>query len=403
MAYLPYEEDDELQMGQGGLPTTGGVAQVTNPTQAGRFTNFADYFKANNASALGDQLVGGLSQPAEAAKTGAQTAQTDVTTKAAAGTVQGPAPNTSIAKPPAPVSAAPQKPAAPAVIQNPTGGPVKLSPAQMTAINTAKTQPAAPTQPAATGVYDVREPTVVSREDAGKNAEQKYAGPTTDEVDEVFRPLQRQATDANRNISMAKDAAGVKALGGRTGFEATLARAGAGGRMHELQRKYGGLAGSVRDAHFGAWKAADKATTDSATALSGWGGMVGEHDAERKAEADTRAAAQDAYDKRTWGNAWKNFAGWNGLNPNTAQPRRPTGEEFLRLLNGAPPGVPFGELQGGMLDQLGVSPQDRVKMARLIDKLSESELRTLMNMNPHDDIEAFGNALMALAQKHGVF
>lgn len=266
MAYLPYEEDEEaLGMGgpnQGGAPGVS-ATQTYNPSGPSRFTNFASYFNANGGQAAGDKLVADIEAPAKAAKAGAETTKADVSRKAKENTIQGPTgpavPNPTVVPPPAAVA-----PPHAGVTKYKTirQGLTSSGPTTNTALNTARTQ-----------------------------AARTYGGPSVSGVDELFAPLQKQATNAARGVSLAQDAAGVKALRGGTGFEATLARAGAGGRMAELRKRYGNLVGDVSDVHMGARGDAEAAANASGVATQAWGQHVRELEAEEARQAEAAAAA----------------------------------------------------------------------------------------------------------------
>lgn len=415
MAYIPYDEDEEDELaggspGQVGTGSANYAPSVThNPSSSGKFTNFSAYFNANNGAARGDELVSGLQGPADAARTGAEKAKTDTTTKATANTIQGPAQGVTVATPVAP-------PPVQTVTATPTTtqkqlGAIAKSGGTWRAPQQPATQPAAPaTQPAAPAPAPVQPANTITPEEAKAKGAQTYTGPTADSVDELFAPLQSQATNAQRNISMSRDAAGVKALGGRTGFEATIARAGAGGRINELQKKYGRLAGDVRDAHYDASTAAGRAELDSGTAIGGFQKLTGDYDtaeADRVAKLKERQAADlEKWNAGKWNNAWaglpgakEHFGGGTG--------KRPTGREWLAAFD------PYlGAAPGSRLDRLGVSAEWGRKFVDLFDKLPDDEAMRVMQMGstrnpdgtartPMQEIE-FLNYLASLAPKYGV-
>lgn len=221
MAYLPYE-DEEDALGGAGLSqgaNTGGPTQVYNPSGPSRFTNFAQYFNANNGQAAGDSLVAGLEAPAAAAHSGLTSAKNETVSAAQAGTARGPTPLPS--------------------------GPMSTAPVPRTGLGT-------PSQVAASHVGAT------------------YTGPTMEATAARFDPLQQGATRAAQNINTARDAAGVRAIRGGTGFQATLAHAGAGGRLSDLRKKYGGLAGEAGDMYGAATGAVTGGKTASEQASKDW-------------------------------------------------------------------------------------------------------------------------------------
>lgn len=221
MAYNPFDEEEEdpaaAQTGTGAptsgvqTPTTAPPQTGLNPSNSNRFVNFASYFNANNAGAMGDGLVNQLDSAASSAKTGASNARTDIANQAQANTISGPGSEYS----------------------TPRAG------TQLT-------------------------------QQAQSQAAQTYKGPTTDGVYSTFDPYMRAATKAQKNISTAQDPSGVQAVRGGNMFDATLASAGAGGRKAELQKKYGSLMGDAEADRKAAWDTANAAQEASTKALGQW-------------------------------------------------------------------------------------------------------------------------------------
>ncbi len=230
MAYNPFE-DEEDELGQAGPAGTGtanyGTTQAANPSSSSRFINFGDYFKANGGQQAGDKLVSGLEGAAGAAQTASTGARTNLTNQAATGTVQAPV------------------------------------------------MPAAVTQPIARSPDRIYEAPKLPG----------YSGPSQETATAAFAPIGTAATTAVQRINQSKDAAGVKAVQGGTGFDATLAYAGAGGRLGQLRNKYGGLVSSVN-----ADQAATNAAIGTAEATSKASGET--YETQKKEEQLDRAAPQ---------------------------------------------------------------------------------------------------------------
>lgn len=410
MAYLPQEDEEEqlstAALGQQGATTPSvGPTQTYNPSSSSRFTNFGDYFRANNGAGMGDSLVSGLEGAATAAGTGAQKAAGDVKAGAAAGTVQGPAQGTTvgIAPPPSVVPATPPRPRpTPAQVRLDLGVMAKSGNYTPTPAHVAGTlAPAAPAAPAPSGP-------VISRGEAEGMAGRTYSGPSEDDVEALFAPLQRDATRATQNISTARDAAGVKAVQGGTGFEATLAHAGAGGRLPDLRAKYGSLAGDVRTARGEASQAVGQAARDSGVATEGYRGLVGDFDAEQGRLAQERAEKDVKYQRGQWRNATANTAGGK-LGSYKAVETRPTGEQWLDFIDPGlrerNPGTAY--VGGSFLRDLGLPEGSFSKMAKTFDLLTEEEAlqatRLVSRAQGADDYIPLLEYLNKMAQKYGVY
>lgn len=245
MAYVPRqdEEDEETGFGPSAVSATAaapavGSSTTFNPSAPSRFTNFSSYFSANNAGAMGDKLVGDLDSKASGAQTDATKAKDNVVSQAQSSTIAAP---TAGQKAPAP----PQQSATrPPVYGVPSYGSIKQG---------------LRAGPDGSGTAY-----------AQGQAARAYTGPTGETVYSTFDPLMQAGAKAQKNINTAQDAAGVQAIQGGTGFDATLTSAGAGGRKSELKGKYAKLYDAMEGDRKAAWEAANKAAADSGAALGEW-------------------------------------------------------------------------------------------------------------------------------------
>lgn len=385
MAYLPYEEDDETLGaggGTGGAPAGVGPTQVYNPSGPSRFTNFSAYFNAN-PQAGGTGLSDTIQGQAESAKTGSSAAKTSTTTRAQNATLVRP----QAVQPPQAATPPATTPAKPPPYRGPQLG-------RGGANQGAWTQPAQPPPPVA------QQPTGLSRAQIEEGASRTYAGPTENDVAATFDPIQKSASRVQRDLSMSRDAAGIKAMGGRTGFESTLAFAGNRGRLAGLRQKYGGLGAGVAADRAEATGAV-KAATDASTQAQGeWGTLKKDLDAAEAANAESVAANKAAESKRLWGEAHSRSLG--GRNGRPAPEGRPSGQGFLDAID------PFNQVKSpygtplGWLGQIGIQGRGLELMAQTFDRMSEEDALHTLSMDPQKDVRAFMNHMQAMAQKYGV-
>ncbi len=251
--YNPWDEEDDqanlspAALGQTPQETPAGAAptSVTNPSSSGRFTNFASYFNANPAAAAaGQNTVEGLGQQAQRLQEQSAKDRGSVVSSAGATTVMAP-----------------------------------------------------PKDPAARAVEEA------NRE---KQAEygytpNQYTGPAVEQVGQRFAQTGAKAEDTTRRLNQTRDAEGMKALQGGTGFQAALAYAGAGGQADTLRKRYAGLLGNVEKDANAATSAVKTAQATSAQNAAAWddieaqkGAAWEKSDAARRVDEAHRVAAQGA-------------------------------------------------------------------------------------------------------------
>lgn len=240
-----------------------------------------------------------------------------------------------------------------------------------------------------------------SRDQAETYANAQYTGPTRQDTTSRYAPLltQANALTSRANAAQAGDFSGY----GINSFDAGLmgARAGAQG----LGTLAGGQglatqANASLDAAHGAVDAAQKTTGENA---SKWKTLLGKYDATAADAKETSDRNTSAADKRMWTDAMAKVRLQNGVAPDvTYDGHRPTGVDVVEALNSASAADTLSGVPVGFLTHLGWNAADQAHVAKVVDKMSPTEVQQLLNSNPRANPNRFAQAVNSYAQKYGV-
>lgn len=352
MAYVqePEKDDQEEQkakydalLGGGEAPAVGAAPSAT-PTPAPKtstgfgFVSSDRYLNANRdtVNRMNTEAKSELAGKADKALAGLGTAKTEITTGAAANTLQGPQANTGI----------------------------NASDVQATALGNGIVSQKAPQ-------YSGPQ---VSRDHAQGQVNANYAGPTVNDVNSRFGALFADYGDVKEDADTAARH-GVGAVKKWNGFDSMLSNAAGGRDVRDVQKKVGEFSNQFTDAR----KAAEAAVTAGVnshdeslgdSAAGKWDALIGGYDAEqtRKATEATERAETIANDQ--WNLARAPLMG-DRVTPGVKG--RPTGEEIMHSFNISPLSVAFNPAYRSILN-------DSPKWQAAMDKMSDADLKRTMQM-----------------------